>query len=125
MQIHLDDAHMHYRIQSYENNQVTIHHTIYSNNLIISSQQIWSDCYVAHDAKDTEEAAFLPFIALKPQIFLFGTGETQQFLSPWLQALFYSRGIGVEAMSTSAACRTYNILLAEGRYVMASLKLGS
>ncbi|MBY0377075.1 MAG: hypothetical protein K2Q33_00750 [Gammaproteobacteria bacterium] len=121
MQIHLDDANPAYRIQGYENNQVTINHTIYNHNLIVSSQKIWPDCYVAHDSHSTEEALLMPFIALKPQIFLFGTGENQQFLSPWLQSLFYNHSIGVEAMSTIAACRTYNLLLAEGRYVMASL----
>lgn len=123
MQIHLDDANPTYRIQAYENHQVTINHVIYDHSLMVSSQKIWPDCYVAHDSPDSEEAVFLPFLNLKPQIFLFGTGEHQQFLSPWLQALFYQHGIGVEAMSTSAACRTYNVLLAEGRYVMASLLL--
>lgn len=123
MQIHLDDAHTTYRIQGYQPKKITINEAIYSNNLILSTQNIWPDQYISHQANSADEEKLTPFIALKPQIFLFGTGETQQFLSPWLQALFYSHGIGVEAMSTAAACRTYNVLLAEGRYVMASLLL--
>lgn len=123
MQIHLDDANTTYRIQRYEPKKITINDVVYTDNLILSTEKIWANQYFSHKANSVDAETFAPFIVLKPQIFLFGTGETQQFLSPWLQALFYSHGIGVEAMSTSAACRTYNVLLAEGRYVMASLLL--
>lgn len=123
MQIHLDDANTTYRIQCYEPKTITINNVIYNHNLILSPDNIWQDQTISHQATSEDEAILAPFIALKPQIFLFGTGEAQQFLSPWLQALFYSHGIGVEAMATSAACRTYNVLLAEGRYVMSSLLL--
>lgn len=123
MQIHLDDANTTYRIQSYEPKEITINDVVYRHTLILSTQNIWADQYISHKACSTEEEKLIPFISLKPQIFLFGTGDTQKFLSPWLQALFYSHHIGVEAMSTAAACRTYNVLLAEGRYVMASLLL--
>ncbi len=123
MQIHLDDANTTYRIQRYEPKKITINDVVYNDNLILSTEKIWANQYISHKTNSADEKELAPFITLKPQIFLFGTGETQQFLSPWLQALFYSHGIGVEAMSTSAACRTYNVLLAEGRYVMASLLL--
>jgi uncharacterized protein len=123
MQIHLDDANATYRIQRYEPKEITINDMVYTHSLILSTENIWTDQYISHKANRTEEEKLTPFITLKPQIFLFGTGDTQQFLSPWLQGLFYSHGIGVEAMSTAAACRTYNVLLAEGRYVMASLLL--
>lgn len=123
MQIHLDDSNTAYRIQRHEPEEITINDVIYRHSLILSTENIWVDQYISHKADEADEEKILPFIALKPQIFLFGTGETQQFLSPWLQALFYSHHIGVEAMSTAAACRTYNVLLAEGRYVMASLLL--
>ena len=102
---------------------MTVNNNTYDRSLILSPQAIWPNEYLAHNAVSTEEAAFMPFISLKPQVFLFGTGETQQFLSPWLQALLYQHRIGVEAMTTSAACRTYNVLLAEGRQVIVSLLL--
>jgi uncharacterized protein len=123
MQIHLDDANATYRIQRYEPKEITVNDVVYNHSLILSTEKMWVDHYISHKANETDEEKLLPFIALKPQIFLFGTGDTQQFLSPWLQALFYNHRIGVEAMSTAAACRTYNVLLAEGRYVMASLLL--
>ena len=57
------------------------------------------------------------------EIVLLGTGENLRFLQPrLLQSLAQAR-IGVEVMDTRAACRTYNILVAEGRKVAAALIL--
>ena len=56
-----------------------------------------------------------------PELILFGSGEQQRFPLPaWLGALS-ARRIGVESMTTTAACRTYNILAGEGRHVLAAL----
>lgn len=52
---------------------------------------------------------------------LLGTGPTQVFPSPELRKAFIEADIGLEPMSTGAAARTYNILLAEGRLVAAAL----
>ena len=56
-----------------------------------------------------------------PEIVLLGTGSIQKFFRPEVLAPLVSAGIGHEVMSTPAACRTYNILMAEGRLVMAAL----
>ena len=56
-----------------------------------------------------------------PQFLLLGTGIKQIFPEANVRAVFGARGIGIEAMDTGAACRTYNILLAEHRPVMAAL----
>ncbi|HYF60387.1 MAG TPA: Mth938-like domain-containing protein [Burkholderiaceae bacterium] len=58
---------------------------------------------------------------LEPEIVLLGTGATQRFPHPRLLAALAARRIGVEAMDTGAACRTYNILMTEGRRVLAAL----
>jgi uncharacterized protein len=55
------------------------------------------------------------------QSLLLGTGAKQVFPSPDLRRAFAEAGVGLEAMNTGAACRTYNILLAEGRPVGAAL----
>lgn len=57
----------------------------------------------------------------KTEIILLGTGPTQCFLAPALTAELQSIGIGIEVMSTPAAARTYNILMSEGRLVVAAL----
>lgn len=56
-----------------------------------------------------------------PQFLLLGTGRRQIFAEPAVIAAFLGRRIGLEAMDTGAACRTYNVLLAEERPVMAAL----
>jgi uncharacterized protein len=59
-------------------------------------------------------AAGLPFILL-------GTGATQLFPAPGIREAFAAPGIGLEVMDTGAACRTYNVLLGEGRIFAAAL----
>ena len=51
----------------------------------------------------------------KPEILIIGTGEIQQFISPSLYKDYIKNRIGIECMTNSAACRTYNILLSEHR----------
>jgi len=63
-------------------------------------------------------ADFAPVIALGPEILLVGTGAAQRFLAPALAVALASAGMGFEVMDTAAACRTYNILMAEGRRVV-------
>ena len=60
-------------------------------------------------------------VELQPEIVLLGTGAVLHFPEPALLAPLYKAGIGVEVMDTPAACRTYNILLGEGRNVVAAL----
>jgi uncharacterized protein len=61
---------------------------------------------------------FEPLLALAPEIVLLGTGRRQRFPHPRLTSALARAGIGVEAMDTAAACRTYNILMGEGRRVV-------
>jgi uncharacterized protein len=56
-----------------------------------------------------------------PGFVLLGTGAAHAIPSPEIRKLFAEARIGLEAMSTGAACRTYNVLLAEGRDVSAGL----
>jgi uncharacterized protein len=56
-----------------------------------------------------------------PEVVLLGTGAKQRFLHPSVSAALSAKRIGVEAMTTAAACRTYNILVSEGRKVVALL----
>jgi uncharacterized protein len=52
---------------------------------------------------------------------ILGTGRRQRFVHPALTACLTARRIGVECMDNQAACRTYNILMAEGRRVALAL----
>ena len=57
------------------------------------------------------------------QVLILGTGTRQHFPAPKVQFALLERGIGLEVMDTGAACRTYNILVSEGRDVVAALLL--
>jgi uncharacterized protein len=63
-------------------------------------------------------------LALSPEIVLLGTGATLRFPRPEVTRPLIEAGIGVEVMDIQAACRTYNILVAEERKVAAALLLG-
>ena len=63
-------------------------------------------------------------VEFNPEIVLLGTGAALRFPEPALLAPLYRAGIGVEVMDTPAACRTYNILLGEGRNVVAAVIVG-
>lgn len=60
-----------------------------------------------------------------PELVIFGTGAKLRFGHPRLFAALTARGIGVETMDLSAACRTFNILVSEGRRVAAAMLLES
>jgi uncharacterized protein len=70
---------------------------------------------------DLAEAHFSRLIELGPELVIFGSGERLRFVHPALMRALMDRRIGVETMDTAAACRTYNVLLAEGRSVVAAL----
>ncbi|MRV74963.1 hypothetical protein GJ700_24930 [Duganella sp. FT92W] len=57
----------------------------------------------------------------QPDVVILGTGERQRFVHPRLTNPLLSKRIGVECMDTNAACRTYNILMGEGRRVTLAL----
>ena len=67
---------------------------------------------------------FQVFETLGLEIVLLGTGLRQRFPHPRLTAALAKAGIGVEVMDLQAACRTYNILVAEERKVAAALLFG-
>jgi len=64
---------------------------------------------------------FEALAALSPELVIFGSGARLRFVHPSLLRPLIDRRIGIETMDTAAACRTYNVLLAEGRAVVAAL----
>jgi len=72
---------------------------------------------------ELEDAPPAPRIAApgSTEVLLVGTGRQQRFLRPEVVGPVMMAGVGVEVMDTQAAARTYNILMAEGRRVVAVL----
>ena len=84
----------------------------------------WSGAVFAWDAASFEALAsdhFARIAALKPEVVIFGSGARLRFPAPALLRPLIDAAIGFETMDTAAACRTYNVLLAEGRSVVAGL----
>ena len=73
--------------------------------------------------QDLQAEHFEALLALQPELVIFGSGPRLQFVSPALMRALIERRIGVETMDTAAACRTYNVLVAEGRSAVAALLL--
>jgi hypothetical protein len=70
---------------------------------------------------DIDEKSLQAIFDLEPEVILIGTGDKQVFLPPATQVHFFRRNFGFEVMTTDAACRTFNVLAAEGRHVVAAL----
>ncbi len=73
--------------------------------------------------EDLTAAHFEALLALNPELVIFGSGPRLKFVSPALVSALIARRIGVETMDTPAACRTFNVLVAEGRSAVAALLL--
>jgi uncharacterized protein len=104
----------------YGEGYVEVNRARYGESLVVSGDRLitaWPAASVEGLAADHMAA----IVELKPEIVLLGTGSTFKFPDAALLAPLYKAGIGVEVMDTPAACRTYNILLGEGRNVVAAL----
>lgn len=120
MKLSLDYGTARYTINAYETGVITINQQPYVQSLVVSPDNLlenWSPTQVEHlDALHIEY-----LISLKPEIILLGTGSTIKFPHPSLTAPALQQGIGFEVMDTGSACRTYNVLSAEDRNVVAAL----
>ena len=67
---------------------------------------------------------FATLLQLKPELVIFGSGATFRFPDRRIMAAFAEARIGFEVMDTPAACRTYNVLMSEGRRIAAALLIG-
>lgn len=97
---------------------VNTHH--YRQPVVVTAQDIRTD-WPATDFASLAAAHFDYFLGLEPEVLLFGTGVKQQFAHPALYRALIDAHIGIEFMDTPAACRTYNILVAENRKVVAAI----
>ena len=121
MQIALENltAYQNY-IRAYGQGFIQINNKTYTDSIVLAptgdvmswQPKIFAEFKVEH----------LAFIEqLKPQIILFGFGAKMQIPAPEIRLALQSYKVGSEFMDTAAACRTYNILLAEARNVVAAL----
>lgn len=120
MELTLDRPGDHLFVRSVSSAGIEIVDRLFAGPVILSANEVLDD-WEAEAPQDLEEGHFEQVFGMEPEVVLVGTGAAQIFLSPELMMCFYRRGIGVEIMSTSAACRTFNVLAGEGRRVVAAM----
>jgi uncharacterized protein len=95
---------------------------VHPGSLLISPKGIYS--WTASSAA-LDETAILAFLDEEQEVrgdfLLLGTGRLALLPSPALRHEIEQRGLGFEFMDTGAACRTYNVLIAESRLFCAAL----
>jgi uncharacterized protein len=109
-----------YRIEAYGPDGIRVAGRTLKAGLILTPERLIEGWGPA-EALGLGAGHFGPLIELQPELILLGTGRTQVFPEPGVYFGVLELGIGLEIMDTGAACRTYNILMAEGRRVAAGL----
>lgn len=120
MKLHADAPSSLNTVTAYGPDYIEINQVRHATSVILTPDQ------PVQPWRPTGFAALAPedFAALRsytPDLVVFGTGERQRFPHPRLTAALNAARIGVEVMDTPAACRTYNILVSEGRRVLAAI----
>jgi len=107
-------------ISAYGPGQVTINEVVYTRSLVLTPERVLPD-WPPQTFDELVRAHFDALTAMRPEVAILGTGARLQFpRTADLQALI-AANIGIEVMDTGAACRTFNIVAADGRRVVAAL----
>jgi uncharacterized protein len=107
-------------IRGYREGELKVNDTAHAGTIIVGPRTMHTESEI----RDLEQLVALdmkPVLALEPELVLLGTGTRQIFPAPAFGAQFLRAGIGFEVMDTGAASRTYNVLVAEQRQVIAIL----
>jgi uncharacterized protein len=112
------------KIISYSDDSFTLKNKLIKSNIVISKDHLiehWSvEAYQYLALQQMDQ-----IIAWQPEVILLGTGKESGFQNQKLLSYITSKNIGLEIMNTGAACRSYNLLIDEGRNVVACLFLSS
>ena len=121
MKLHTDrSAAGGHRITAYGDGFITVNENVLSGTVLLGAGEPHTD-FTERRVADLSGSTIARVRELAPELVLIGTGRGHAFPSAGLFAPLIREGIGVECMSTPAACRTFNILSAEGRRVVALL----
>ena len=107
-------------IRAYGNGELRINENVYRGAVILSAATVIADASI-QNLDDLITLGLPRTLALEPELVLLGTGARQIFPAASFGAQFLRAGIGFEVMDTSAACRTFNVLVGEQRRVAAML----
>lgn len=120
MKLHSSNTQQYQTVTGYDDSGVEINAVRHANSLIVMPETPPRD-WNAASFEALTQAHFEQILADTPDVVILGTGARQRFVHPRLTAALTMRRIGVECMDNQAACRTYNILMGEGRKVTLAL----
>ena len=106
-------------VTAYGSGYIEINGARHTGNLILLPDSVRPWNVTGVDSLRPED--FDLMLSLKPEVVLLGTGLRQRLAAPRLVANLARAGVALEAMDTKAACRTYNILVSDGRHVAGAL----
>ncbi|WP_426109944.1 Mth938-like domain-containing protein [Massilia sp. PWRC2] len=124
MKLHSSSTQQYQTVTGYFDGGVEINAQPFNCSLTVMPEQAPQPWAVA-SFDDLTAAHFEAIAAGTPDVVILGTGVRQRFIHPRLVASLSGQRIGVECMDNQAACRTYNILMGEGRKVTLALILGA
>lgn len=120
MKLHNSTNAAYQTVTAYDDKGVEINAVRYEHSLLVMPERA-PVAWPLASFEELDAASFEALAALQPDVVLLGTGERQRFVHPSLIRPLMGLGIGVECMDSKAACRTYNILMGEGRKVTLAL----
>jgi len=112
------------KIISYSDDSFTLKNKVIESNLVISKDHLIENWSV-NSFHDLALQHMDKIITWQPEVILLGTGNESDYQNYELLSYLTSKNIGFEIMNTGAACRSYNLLIDEGRNVVACLFLAS
>lgn len=111
-----------YVITAYDDSSVSINGKTFSQSLVVTNTRL-NENWDITDITLLTSSHIEQVLCFQPELIIIGTGNKLVFPSIEIYSGIIEHGIGVDFMDTGAACRTYNILMSEGRDVVAGLIL--
>jgi uncharacterized protein len=120
MKFNLDRPATPYVVRGYSPGLLRVGERELARSIIVAADTLVDD-WRPQRIDELTAADLEPALALRPEVLLLGTGARQVFPPHELLAQLYAARVGIEVMDTGAACRTFNVLVGEGRAVAAAL----
>jgi len=120
MKLHSTPSQHYQTVTAYDNSGVEINAVRFTHSLI-TLPEVAPVAWPPASFESLTAEHFAQINATMPDVVILGTGKRQRFVHPKLTAVLTDKRIGIECMDNQAACRTYNILMTEGRKVALAL----
>lgn len=109
-----------HRLRGYEPGRIFVNDEAIETSVLIAGAVLDRD-WPPESFDQLQPGHLDTILELDPEIVLLGTGASQRFPGRDFMRVMLEKGIGLEVMDTASACRTYHVLMAEGRQVVAAL----